>query len=85
MSLRWYLSETSSSQLSYGICHLLRQLGTELNKSKEKDKKKSARFGGETEPKIIFPSIHTHNTGIQKYNFSLSTKIAGYSFQSLSF
>lgn len=39
MSLRWYLSETSSSQLSYGICHLLRQLGTELNKSKEKDKR----------------------------------------------
>lgn len=78
MSLRWNLSETSSSQLSYGICHLLRQLGTELNKSKEKDKKKSAGFGGVTELKRIFPSIH--DTGIQKYNFSLSTKTAGYPF-----
>lgn len=82
MSLQWYLSETSSSQLSYGICHLLRQLGTELNKSKEKDKKKSARFGGETELKRTFPSVQMHDTGIQKYNFSLSAKTAGYSFLS---
>lgn len=47
MSLWWYLSETSSSQLSYGICHLLRELSTELYKSKEKDKQQSVSSGRE--------------------------------------
>lgn len=50
----------------HGICHLLRELGTELYKSKEKDKKKSAGSGGESELERIFPPIHIYDTGIQK-------------------
>lgn len=57
--------ETSSSQLSW-YCHLLRKLGTELYKSKEKGKKKSVSFGAETELEGIFPPIHMYDTGIQK-------------------
>lgn len=50
----------------HGIWHLLRELGTELYKSKEKDKKKSAGSGGESELERIFPPIHMYDTGIQK-------------------
>lgn len=64
MSLWWYLSETSSSQLSYGICHLLRELGTELYKSKEKDKKKSASSGERLSLKEFSLLYIMYGTGI---------------------